>query len=525
MLENANDYAIFSMDLDRNITSWNSGAQHLLGYKEEEVLGVNFDIMYTDADREAGVPGSEAELALNNVNAFHERQHKRADGTLFWASGATRIMRNKAGEAVGFVKILRDQTEERAARTELESSRTRLETALAEKDEALAALQEADSGKDRFLAILSHELRNPLAAILSAGEKLTSDVQKDHGVLKRTAQIIERQSKSMKVLLDDLLDMSRLRHGKIVLRKAPTTVNSVMDDAMEGVLPSLNAAGHAVRVRKLEEDKALNIDAVRLTQVLINLLGNAVKYTPSGGMIVFSARCSDEEVAFDVVDNGIGMDCESVQSMFDMFRQAAAPDKALDGMGIGLALARSIVELHGGTITGASEGLGKGCTFTVSIPFTGAPAAAGDLEKAADGTTLNAAANGSNSINARVLVVDDNQDAAWLLSELLTEHGHLTEVANDGQSALALLSEFKPEIVLLDLGLPGMDGYEVARQIRSTASDDNIVLVATTGWGSDSDRAATSEAEFDAHLVKPISGKLLLDTIGTFLGGQRNDDR
>lgn len=319
----------------------------------------------------------------------------------------------------------------------------------------------------------------------------------------------------MKVLLDDLLDMSRLRHGKIVLRIAPTTVNAVIDDAMEGVLPALSAAGHTAQVDKLEEDRALNIDAVRLTQVLINLLGNAVKYTPHGGLISFSARCSDQAVVFAVVDNGIGMNCESVQSMFDMFRQAAAPDKAMDGMGIGLALARSIVELHGGTIAGSSEGLGKGCTFTVSIPLTSSPAGVNGSVCDSDGQAHGGAADVSETVPARVLVVDDNEDAAWLISELLTEHGHVAEVANDGRSALEKLMTFRPEIVLLDLGLPEMDGYEVARRIRSTPLGKNIVLVATTGWGSDSDKAATADAQFDVHLVKPISADLLLDTICT----------
>lgn len=492
MVENAVEYGIFSTDLDRNITTWNSGAERLLGYTEKEALGQSADMIFTDEDRMLEAPRREAATALAEGGANDDRQHQRKDGSRFWASGAMMPMRDSAGKAVGLVKILRDQSEQRASQEALERSRAELLAALQQNETARAELQAADEAKDRFLAVLSHELRNPLASISSASMAMGTGrlAGEDQA---RAAEIVQRQAQVMKVLLDDLLDVSRLRLGKLVLNPIQVTLAEIVDSALESTRSLIQAARHQLEVALPGQPVLLHADPVRMAQVVSNLLINATKYTPDSGRIVLQASIEGEWLSLSVADSGIGMDPTSVESMFEMFSQdKGTGERGQSGLGIGLALVRNIVELHHGRVRGESDGLGQGSRFFVELPLAGAESEPTPVPK----PPLRQAPSG------KVLVVDDNPDVRWSVTQLLD--GFDVAAAGTGAEALAYLQDHRVDVVLLDLGLPDMNGKDVARAIRGEPWGADLLLVAATGWGQDGERHQAKLAGFDAHLVKPL---------------------
>ncbi|HEY1229154.1 MAG TPA: PAS domain-containing sensor histidine kinase, partial [Ramlibacter sp.] len=313
VVENARDYAIFSIDLERRITTWNRGAERLLGYGGAEVVGETADVIFTAEDRAAGVPAEEAATALADGRASDDRVHVRKDGTTFWASGMCMLMRDGRGEAVGFVKILRDQTAERDSRQALETSQAELIQALADMQRARQQLEAADAAKDRFLAVLSHELRNPLASIASASELLLMP-RLPEAALSKAAQVVQRQAQAMKVLLDELLDVSRLILGRLTLTKRPVSVAMVVQASLESTRPLVEAAGHQLVVTLPEGSVEVDGDPMRLAQVVSNLVSNAAKYTPEGGRIGVRAEVFHDEVVITVEDNGIGMDPSEIDT-------------------------------------------------------------------------------------------------------------------------------------------------------------------------------------------------------------------
>jgi len=309
---------------------------------------------------------------------------------------------------------------------------------------------------------------------------------------------MERQVGHMVHLINDLLDIARVSSGKVVLKIEPVTLEAVVAGVVETILPLAEAAGHALSVRLPDEPVPLEVDQVRISQVLSNLLSNAVKYTPRGGRIEVAAQVEGGEVVLVVSDNGIGIAAESLPSVFDMFTQVARSiDRSKGGLGIGLALVRHLVQLHGGSVTAASPGPGLGSRFTVRLPLGRAQPAA-EEDGAAVARTLAAPAR-----SLRVLVADDNIDAAQTLSVLIELGGHEVCVAHDGQEAVELADRFQPELVFLDIGMPRMDGYQAARAIRARPDLARVPLVAVTGWGADDDRRRSREAGFDEHLLKP----------------------
>ncbi|HZY16912.1 MAG TPA: PAS domain S-box protein [Ramlibacter sp.] len=503
MVENARDYAIFSIDLQRCVTTWNSGAERLLGYSAAEVLGHSGDIIFTEADRQAGAPEKEARQALAEGHAEDDRMHVRKDGSRFWAEGVSMLMRDAGGKPVGFVKVLRDQTAARAAQEALETSRAELQASLNETQAARRALEAADTAKDRFLAVLSHELRNPLASIASASELLMM-AGLPEAAREKAAEVVQRQARAMKVLLDELLDVSRLALGRLTLARRPVLLGAVIQSAVETTRPLVQAARHELVIDLPRQPIEVEADPLRLSQVVSNLVSNSAKYTPEGGRIVVSVEVFHDEVVITVADNGIGMDPAEIDRMFDLFSQGeSAVNRSNGGLGIGLALARNIVELHGGWILASSAGVGQGSQLRVGLPLLRGTAAEPEPVEAPPVQQPVAAAPSSDG--ELILVADDNGDAAWGLAKLLELSGYRALLARSGEEALQVADQHRPAIALLDIGMPDISGHEVARRLRATDWGRHMVLIAATGWGQESDVQHSMEAGFDAHLTKPLN--------------------
>jgi signal transduction histidine kinase/CheY-like chemotaxis protein len=359
------------------------------------------------------------------------------------------------------------------------------------------SLRDADRHKDEFLAILAHELRNPLAPIRSAVELIKLDVPADSRLAK-CRNVIDRQVSHMARLLDDLLDAGRIANGKFELRRQTVELSTVIHAAIETCTPLIESAKHELTVRLPPDPVLIDGDPIRLAQIFGNLLNNACKYTTPSGHLWLWVRLYGDAVVVTVRDTGVGIPASNLTKIFDMFSPGSSlAGKARSGLGIGLHLAHSLVEMHGGTMTAHSEGLGTGSEFVVRLPVL-----------ADDKRSPGVSEDESGLVPAparRVLVVDDNEDAAVGLAMLLQAVGNETTVAQDGLEALEKASAYHPDVVLLDIGLPGMSGYDVCRTLRDQTSDYRPVIIALTGWGQDEDRRRSSAAGFDGHLVKPVS--------------------
>jgi len=365
-----------------------------------------------------------------------------------------------------------------------------------------ADLSEANRRKTEFLATLAHELRNPLAPMRTGLDLMRMSAKGAPGGA-RVLEMMDRQMKQMVHLIDDLMDVSRINSGKIVLKKESVDVKAAIANAVETVLPAIEAAHHQLNVTVPEQAIVVDADATRLAQILGNLLTNAVKYTPHGGRIALTARLErrgeDGVVLIAVADSGIGIPVEEQAEVFEMFSQVSRNlGHAQGGLGIGLSLVRSLVEMHGGTIALCSRGAGHGTTFTVTLPLPAGGAAAGSGSTGAAQQPEPSAAPG-----LRVVVADDNVDAANTLSSLLQAAGHTVDTVHDGIKAVQRIAAVRPDLAILDIGMPGLNGYEVAEKLRATPGLERLVLVALTGWGGNHDRHRSGQAGFNAHLVKP----------------------
>jgi signal transduction histidine kinase/DNA-binding response OmpR family regulator len=374
-------------------------------------------------------------------------------------------------------------------------------------------LAESDRRKTEFLATLAHELRNPLAP-LSSGLQVMRLSGPDPATMERTRSMMERQVSHMVHLVDDLLDIARITTGKVDLKKERVDLQTVIASAVETSMPLIDAGRHELTVHLPDEVLLLDVDLTRVAQVVSNLLNNAAKYTPARGRIGLTAQREGGFVAIAVTDTGIGIPPASMPTVFEMFTQVGRNmERAQGGLGIGLSLVRRLVELHGGTVSAASEGVGRGSTFTVRLPLLVEQAAPAPQPSAP--VAAPAAVDEAADANLRVLVVDDNIDAADTLAALLEMTGYVTRVANDGHQAIEMAQAFRPQVVFLDIGLPGMNGYEVARRLRGTSGMERAFLVALTGWGTREDRERSSEAGFDHHLTKPAD----MNAVETLLAG------
>ncbi|HEX7027237.1 MAG TPA: ATP-binding protein [Gammaproteobacteria bacterium] len=371
---------------------------------------------------------------------------------------------------------------------------------LREREQTAETLKQADRRKDEFLATLAHELRNPLAPIRNSLQILRMTTGRDSSK-ERVYEVMERQVNHLVRLVDDLMEVSRITRGMIDLRKEETDLSAVIQCAIETSRPMIEAGRHELALALPPEQVPIYGDMVRLAQIFSNLLNNAAKYTDAGGNIRVSARREGNQAVVSVKDNGIGIPKEMLPNVFELFTQGdPAANYSQGGLGIGLTLVKNLVELHEGTVSVQSEGPGRGSEFTVRLPLV-----TSSLPKSVKPAMRQEPLN----IQRRVLVVDDNQDAAISLGMLLNFLGAEVRIANDGPTALQSIESYRPDAVMLDIGMPGMDGLEVARRIRKHKDLDDVMLIALTGWGQAEDRKRTHEAGFDHHLVKPADISVL----------------
>ena len=480
LVEGVKDHAIFLTDPNGVVLNWNAGAERVLGFRSMEAVGRHLSILYTDEDVATGKP--EAELAAARETGYSEGMGWRlkAGGTRVWADVTITALRDVDGRLRGFANIVRDLTERsRVQQLETESQRI-----------------------NEFIAMLAHELRNPLAPIGNAVRML--EKSGDPKDIAWSTRLIGRQLGYLTRLVDDLLDVSRITSGKIRMRKESVDLNLLVRRAVDSLRATVEGHGHTLDVDLSLQPVLVDGDETRLTQVVVNLVANASKYTPDRGRLRVELRSNERVAKLRVIDNGIGMSKPLMESVFDLFVQGERGlDRAEGGLGIGLTLVKRIVALHGGTVAATSAGAGHGSEFTVTLPL-----AASAATTASPTPVLVPVAS-----THKVLVVDDNEDAADSLARLLQMSGHEAAVAYDGPAALRIAAANPPDAVVLDIGLPQMDGYQVARRMRDLPQLDKTRLIAVTGYAQDADRRAVTEAGFAFHLVKPVEFDELLRVI------------
>jgi PAS domain S-box-containing protein len=481
------DYAIFTIDPAGRPSSWNEGVCRVLGFEEKEFIGADIaSTIYTPEAQREGVPQRELEQAARTGQSDDDRWMLRKDGSQFFAAGTTTAIRDQRGELVGFLKITRDQTQWKETETALQRN--------------LEELDRLNRVRNEFIAVLAHELRNPLAPLGNAIQLLKKSPD-DPARLQATLSLMERQVGQMTRLITDLLDMSRIAHDKIELRRGAVEIFSVVQQALEVVRPQGESLRHTVTVNPPAQPLYVDADATRLVQVLVNLLNNAFKFTPPGGQVWVATETEDAEVVIRIRDTGIGIPQADQPGIFEMFSQVdSSKERSRGGLGIGLALVRKLVELHGGTVQVNSAGRGMGSEFTIRLPVVPAPPSRADQGRSA--------LDAGNHVK-RILVVDDNEDSALSLAALLELEGHHASIANDGQTAVRLAETEKPELVVLDIGMPGMNGLKVAEQLRRKQHDPDPILVALSGWDQPEDRRLTAQAGFNYHLAKPVDVEAL----------------
>jgi PAS domain S-box-containing protein len=488
LVESVKDYAIFILDIGGRVATWNTGAERIKGYRASEIIGKHFSVFYPPEDVVAGKCEEELAIASDEGRFEEEGWRVRQDGTRFWASVTISALRDSQGLLVGYAKVTRDLTERRKA----EAERLRL-----------AQAQENERRNQEFLAIMGHELRNPLAPMVTALHRIRLLRGRN---CEREISVLDRQLTQMTRLVNDLLDASRFVRNDVPLDRSVVELGEVLANAVEIAAPLVEEKRHCLHIDVGEGDLPVEVDRERLAQVFGNILTNAAKYTDPGGTISLSARDEGATVVVVVEDDGIGISPDLLPRIFDLFTQGEQGlDRRRGGLGIGLAVARRIVVEHGGTVVAESPGVGRGSRFIVQLPRSTKPVRRLPVS---DSIPLRPALR-----PRRILVVDDNEDSAEMMALCLRDMGHTVEVAFDGTTALERAMSFTPEIIFLDVGLPGLTGYEVAERLRATKGWDKVRIVAITGFAGETDRARAIAAGFTSHMTKPVDLSQLSDQL------------
>ncbi len=485
--------AVIATDAEGRITIMNAVAESLTGWKMEQAAGLPlekaFNIVNETTRQLVESPVTRALREGIIVGLANHTVLIAKDGTEHPIDDSAAPIRCKEGQIVGCVLVFRDITERKQSEDQLR--------------ELAASLSEANRRKNEFLAVLAHELRNPLAPIRNALQIMRLAEGKGETV-KFASEIMQRQVDHMVRLVDDLLDLSRISQGRIELRQERVELSQVLHHAIETIRPGVDQAGHKLTVTLPSQPVYLYADPTRLAQVFGNLLSNSCKYSDPGCHISLAVEEQGGEVLVSVKDTGVGIPSDMLSKIFDMFMQVdRSLDRSQGGLGIGLTLVQRLVEMHGGSVSAFSEGEGRGCEFVVRLPVLS------EAEHPSQPATKESAARTIR----RFLVVDDNRDSAESLAIWLKINGNDTHTAFDGLEAVEAAATLRPDVILLDIGLPKLNGYEAARRIRQQSWGKTVVLVALTGWGQEEDRRRSSEAGFDGHLVKPVDFDRLMNVL------------
>jgi len=484
LIESIRDYAILMLDPQGRILTWHPGAAAIKGYRTEEIVGQHFSRFYPEEDIAAGKPARELKLARELGRFEDEGWRVRKDGSRFWANVVITPILDVWGHLEGFAKVTRDLTERKRAED---------------------ALREADHRKNQFLAVLSHELRNPLAPIHNAVH-LLGKAGPGSELAGRATAVLDRQVDHLTRLVDDLLDVTRISRGRIQLDRTRFDLARLVLGAVEDHEQLFKDKGIALDVRVPTEPLWVDADQTRIDQVIGNLLQNGLKFTDRGGRVTVTLERRDASAAVLVRDTGVGIPHELLEHLFEPFTQA---DQSLHrergGLGLGLALVKGLMELQGGGVEARSEGLGRGAELIIRLPLAASGGDAGQQMPIAPAPLT----------PRRVLVIEDNVDAAETLRTMLEIDGHQAEVAHDGREGIERARAFRPDIILCDIGLPEVDGYAVARALRSDPAMASVILIAVSGYALPEDQRRASEAGFDRHIGKPASTDQIREVLAT----------
>lgn len=479
LLDSVEGYAIYLLDCAGNVATWNAGAERVLGHTKDEVVGRHIAIFHSAEERSSGKIDRALRAAERDGRIEDEGFCVRRDGSRFWANIVLTALRDRSGKLVGYGSVTRDLTE-----------RVRMDL---EREERVRA-EEAARRKDEFLAIMGHELRNPLAPMVSALHLLK---QRSDSSSERELAVLDRQVHHMMRLVDDLLDVTRLLRDGLPLSKRVVEIAELVQSSVDVASPRIVAKGQRLEIDVPARGLLVDVDPARIVQVIGNLLTNAAKFTNEGGAIHVRSFIEGRHVRIDVEDTGIGIAPELVSRVFELFTQGVQGiERHLGGLGVGLAVAQRLVEMHGGQIEVNSEGHGLGSRFTLRLPKAeNVPASAERVEPVLSPPSASP---------KRVLVVDDNVDSNDMMAAVLEQLGHDVRTAVDGPNALECIVAFEPDVVFLDIGLPGMSGLEVARRTRQLPGCTAIPIVAVSGYAAEADRKEAFAAGFSDHIAKPI---------------------
>ncbi|MDP9190182.1 MAG: PAS domain S-box protein [Acidobacteriota bacterium] len=511
LVSSVRDYAIFMLDPDGNVASWNSGAQKIKGYEPEEIIGRHFSTFYPEEDVKAGKPERELEVARAQGSVEDEGWRVRKDGTRFWAMVVITAVHDSRGTLRGFAKVTRDITdrkqaeETRRALYEQREARMQAEDEQRRAEASYRVAQEANRAKDEFLMTLSHELRTPMTAILGWSRMLPMMSPQDPLFREAVASIASGAQLQAR-LIDDILDVSRIVSGK--MRLAPETVEiaQVIMSSVDAVGPTATAKQIAITTSLTPGLGSIVADPTRLQQVIWNLLANAVKFTPRNGTVGISARRTASHVQISVSDNGEGIDSQFLPHIFEPFRQAESPQTRVHGgLGLGLSIVRYIAEAHGGTVTAESEGRGKGTTFTVTLPVQ-AVGNDGSVVKNALGDTF---MHRDRLRGVDIVLVDDEPESRKMVTAVLRAAGASVVAFDSAASALEAIDQSQPHVVITDIAMPATDGYTLTRTLRARDYGAQLKVAALSAFPARLDESSG----FDAYLAKPIDPFQLVDEI------------